>query len=151
MQPSRLRATPALLYEDDSVRVYDDFAHHPTAIRTTLQGLRNAVGNEEVIAVIEPRTHTMSLGTLRDELATCTAAADSAIWFRGENIRWDVAELAADCVVPSRVFDDIDRLIAHLSTPSERRRHIVIMSNGAFGGIYGKIVSSLQAQNSNSD
>ncbi len=131
------------IYDDGETSVYDDFAHHPTAIRSTLQGLRKAVGGDELIAVIEPRTHTMSLGTLRDELATCAAPADRAIWFRGENIKWDVTELATHCVVPSTVFDSIDRLVEHLAAPGIRRRHIVIMSNGAFGGIYGKLVDAL--------
>ncbi len=132
-----------LIFDDDTVRVYDDFAHHPTAIRSTLQGLRNAVGAEEIIAVVEPRTHTMSLGTLRTELATCTAPANEAIWFRGENIKWDVAELANECVVPSRVFDDVDKLVKNLAGRPQKRRHIVIMSNGSFGGIYGKITAAL--------
>ena len=133
-----------VIYDDGRTRVYDDFAHHPTAIRSTLEGLRKSVGSDEIIAVIEPRTHTMSLGTLRNELKTCAAPADQAIWFRGENIKWDVAELASECVVPSRVFDDVDRLVEHLSAPGARRRHIVIMSNGSFGGIYGKLTDALK-------
>ena len=84
------RATHGTGWRARGVCVYDDFAHHPTAIRTTLQGLRGNVGADEIIAVVEPRSHTMSLGTLRDELATCCAAADRAFWFRGENIKWDL-------------------------------------------------------------
>ena len=80
------------------VFVYDDFAHHPTAIRKTLQGLRKRVGSEEIIAVIEPRSHTMSLGTLREELKTCCAPADQVFWFRGENIKWDLTEVVQGCV-----------------------------------------------------
>jgi UDP-N-acetylmuramate: L-alanyl-gamma-D-glutamyl-meso-diaminopimelate ligase len=132
-----------LVYEDDRVRVYDDFAHHPTAIRATLQGLRKAVGNDEIIAVIEPRTHTMSLGTLRQDLVNCCSPADSAVWYRGENIRWDLGSLVDDCVVPSRLFDDLDELIEHLAKPAKHRRHIVIMSNGAFGDIYRKLPARL--------
>lgn len=128
-----------LIYEDVKVRVYDDFAHHPTAIRATLEGLRKAVGSEEIIAVIEPRTHTMSLGTLRQDLITCCSAADSAIWYRGENIKWDLASLVDECVVPSRMFDDLDDLMEQLAKPGKSRRHIVIMSNGAFGDIYRKL------------
>jgi len=134
-----------LFAEVGDVRVYDDFAHHPTAIRTTLQGLRNRVGSDEIVAVIEPRSHTMSLGTLRSELATCCAAADSVYWFRGENIKWDLAEVVHASVVPAAVDDDLDRLVhtlAQLPAP-KTRRHIVIMSNGGFGGIHGKLKTAL--------
>ena len=126
-----------LVGEHASVRVYDDFAHHPTAIRTTLQGLRGNVGGDEIIAVIEPRSHTMSLGTLRDELATCCAAADRAFWFRGENIKWDLHEVVNASVIPATLADDIEHLVAVLAglPPPKKRRHIVIMSNGSFGGM----------------
>lgn len=132
-----------LIFEDAKVRVYDDFAHHPTAIRSTLQGLRKAVGSDEILAVIEPRSHTMSLGTLRHDLVNCCSPADSAIWFRGDNIKWDLASLVDECVVPARMFDDLDELIDHLAKPAKQRRHIVIMSNGAFGGIYPRLVARL--------
>ncbi|MEZ5560688.1 MAG: UDP-N-acetylmuramate:L-alanyl-gamma-D-glutamyl-meso-diaminopimelate ligase [Pseudomonadales bacterium] len=128
-----------------AVSVYDDFAHHPTAIRTTLQGLRRKVGSDEIIAVIEPRTHTMSLGTLRQDLTTCCAAADQVYWFRGDNIRWDLGEVVAQCVVPARQYDDLDRLVEDLAGLPERPRHIVIMSNGSFGGIYEKLPRRLRA------
>ncbi len=136
-----------LIAQVNGVNVYDDFAHHPTAIRTTLQGLRKQVGNDEIIAVIEPRSHTMSLGTLRHELITCCAPADQVFWFRGENIKWDLSEVVSQCVVPAQQFDDLDKLIAALSrlTGTERKRHIVIMSNGAFGGIYTKLPQALQS------
>lgn len=126
-----------LVGEHSRVRVYDDFAHHPTAIRTTLQGLRGNVGVDEIIAVVEPRSHTMSLGTLRDELATCCAAADRAFWFRGENIKWDLHEVVNASVIPATLADDIEHLVGVLAglPPPKKRRHIVIMSNGGFGGI----------------
>jgi UDP-N-acetylmuramate: L-alanyl-gamma-D-glutamyl-meso-diaminopimelate ligase len=126
------------------VTVYDDFAHHPTAIRATLQGLRKRVGNEEIIAVVEPRTHTMSLGTLRHELTTCCAAADQVFWFRGENIKWDLAEVVQHCVVPAQQFDSIDKLVDALVRLPDKRRHILIMSNGSFGGIYRKLPARMQ-------
>tara|TARA_Y100000031_G_scaffold136633_1_gene160882 strand:- start:981 stop:1433 length:453 start_codon:yes stop_codon:yes gene_type:complete len=128
-----------------NVTVYDDFAHHPTAIRTTLQGLRNKVGVQEIVVVVEPRSHTMSLGTLQQDLATCCAAADQAFWFRGDNIKWDLSEVVGNCVVPARQFDDLDRLIKALVRLDDRPRHIVIMSNGAFGGIYQKLPGALEA------
>jgi UDP-N-acetylmuramate: L-alanyl-gamma-D-glutamyl-meso-diaminopimelate ligase len=134
-----------LIAEVGPVRVYDDFAHHPTAIRTTLQGLRKHVGVDEIIAVIEPRSHTMSLGTLRDELANCCAAADAVYWFRGENIKWDLTEVVHASVIPATMDDDLSHLIRTLVglPPPKTRRHIVIMSNGAFGGIHGTLRDAL--------
>ena len=136
-----------LIAEVGTVCVYDDFAHHPTAIRTTLQGLRNRFASDEIIAVIEPRSHTMSLGTLRDELSTCCAAADSVYWFRGENIKWDLTEVVHASVVRASMDDDLDHLIRTLAAlpPPKHRRHIVIMSNGAFGGIHRKLAASLNS------
>jgi UDP-N-acetylmuramate: L-alanyl-gamma-D-glutamyl-meso-diaminopimelate ligase len=93
---------------------------------------------------VEPRSHTMSLGTLQHDLTTCCAAADQAFWFRGENIKWDLAEVVQNCVVPARQFDDLDRLVEALVRLPARKRHIVIMSNGGFGGIYGKLVQRLR-------
>lgn len=131
----------------EGISCYDDFAHHPTAIRTTLQGLRNHVGSQRIVAVIEPRTHTMSLGTLRDELTRCTAPADEVIWFRGDNIKWDLGEILADSIVSATVEDDVERLvekIVSLAGPTAANKcHVVIMSNGGFGGIYGKIKQRL--------
>ncbi len=134
-----------LIAEIDGTYVYDDFAHHPTAIRTTLQGLRSKVGNEEIIAVVEPRSHTMSLGTLRSELTTCCSAADAIYWFRGDNIKWDLSEVVQQCVVPSFQFDALDRLVDALAALPPRKRHIVLMSNGSFGGIYEKLPQRLRA------
>ena len=125
-------------------RIYDDFAHHPTAIRTTLQGLRNAVGGDEVIAIIEPRTHTMSLGALQEELKTCCAPADQVMWFRGPNIKWDIFEVASNCVVDATVDDNLDTLIERVVKLADKPRHIVIMSNGAFEGIYERLPARLR-------
>jgi UDP-N-acetylmuramate: L-alanyl-gamma-D-glutamyl-meso-diaminopimelate ligase len=133
-----------LIAEIGSVAIYDDFAHHPTAIRQTLQGLRHKVGNEEIIAVIEPRSHTMSLGTLRSELTNCCAPADHVYWYRSENILWDLSEVVQSSVIPARQFDDLDRLVDSLAKLPEKKRHIVIMSNGSFGGIYEKLPARLR-------
>ena len=132
-----------VLAEVGEVVVYDDFAHHPTAIRTTLRGLRNRVGDDEILAIVEPRTHTMSLGTLRDELAACCGAADRVFWFRGENIKWDLAEVVSNCVVPARLFDDLDSLMRAVAGLPRRRRHVVILSNGGFQGIHRKLPGML--------
>ena len=137
-----VRRRMELIVDRPGLKVYDDFAHHPTAIRSTLQGLRARVGDDLVVAVVEPRTHTMSLGTLRGDLTNCCAAADEAIWFRGYNIQWDVAEVARTSPVPASVETDIDRLvdrIAAFETDGARPTHVVAMSNGAFGGIYERL------------
>jgi len=125
--------------------IYDDFAHHPTAIRTTLQGLRNAVGGEEIVAIIEPRTHTMSLGALQEELKTCCAPADQVMWFRGPKIKWDIFDVASNCVVEASVDDSLDALIDRVAKLADKPRHIVIMSNGAFEGIYERLPQRLRA------
>jgi UDP-N-acetylmuramate: L-alanyl-gamma-D-glutamyl-meso-diaminopimelate ligase len=107
--------------------------------------LRNRVGGELVVAVIEPRSHTMSLGTLHDELSRCTAPADRAFWFRGPNIKWDLGQMVHASVIPASVEDDLDRLVAALAKLADgtQRCHIVLMSNGAFGGIQQKLVQAL--------
>lgn len=138
-----------VIYEDDHFVLYDDFAHHPTAIRATLEGLRRAVSSDEILAIIEPRTHTMSLGTLRGELSHCIAAADNVIWFRSVNIKWDLNEVAQASVIPARVIDKHENLVeeilqaARAAAIQNKKCHAVIMSNGAFGGIYQSLISAL--------
>ena len=134
-----------LFAEKDGLKCYDDFAHHPSAIRTTLQGLRNHVGNEHILAIVEPRTHTMSLGTLRDALCHCTAPADEVVWFRSENMQWDLAELVNGSLTAASVENDLDRLVERIGARVGDTCHVVIMSNGGFGGIYDKISRQLSA------
>ena len=136
-----------LIVDRPGLKVYDDFAHHPTAIRATLESLRARVGNQRIVAVVEPRTHTMSLGTLREELTNCCAAADESVWFRGDNIQWNVAEIARASLVPATVESDVGQLttrIVALDGGTERCTHVVIMSNGAFGGIYERLQERLR-------
>ena len=130
-----------VIVERGTLTIYDDFAHHPTAIRTTLKGLRARVGRERILAVVEPGTHTMSLGTLRADLADCAAEADEVVWFRGTNIRWDVSSLVDPKVVPATVETDIERLVEIIAREAEGSApsHAVLMSNGAFGGIRQKL------------
>ena len=152
---SGVRRRLELLGSRGETSFYDDFAHHPTAIRATLQALRAHVGSDELIAVIEPRSHTMSLGTLRHDLQTCCSPADRAIWFRGANLKWDLSDLVQQSVIPARMEDDLDTLLnelLELAQPHEvaprntrpiRRRHVVLMSNGSFGGLADKLRSAL--------
>ncbi len=139
-----------VVFESENLRVYDDFAHHPTAIKKTLAALKlRAMANDpkaEVIAVIEPRSHTMSLGTLRDDLAASTKDATRVYWFKGENISWDMSYLVEHSSVPAEVQASLDSLIETLALlpPAHGKRHLVLMSNGDFGGIQTKLKSRLQ-------
>lgn len=130
------------LAEVGSVRVYDDFAHHPTAIAMTLEGLRRAVGQERIVAVIEPRSNTMRMGVHRDRLAASVAAADSVLWYQPAGLDWKLSDLASEDQ-RSRVIDDLEALIdASLAAVAEGG-HIVIMSNGGFGGFHQRLVARL--------
>lgn len=129
----------------NDVTVYDDFAHHPTAIATTLAGLRHQVGRQRIVAVIEPRSNTMRMGIHKDHLAPAVAQADEVIWFEPEDQDWGMAEVAAGCGPEARCLHSVADIIAHLTTTTQPHDHIVIMSNGGFGGIHGKLVSALEA------
>ena len=130
-----------IIAQTDHLTVYDDFAHHPSAILTTLQGLRNRVGLDHILAIVEPRSHTMQMGTHREPLATCCSPADRVIWFNSDNIDMNLENVASTNIVPSAVIDDYETLIEEICKSGERERptHAVLMSNGGFGGIYEKI------------
>lgn len=130
-----------IIAQKDQLTVYDDFAHHPSAILTTLQGLRNRVGLDHVLAIVEPRSHTMQMGTHREPLATCCSPADRVIWFKSDNIDMNLEAVASANIVPSTVLNDQEELIKEICDQhkSDRPTHAVLMSNGGFGGIYEKI------------
>ncbi len=132
-----------LLCDVNGVRVYDDFAHHPTAITTTLNGLRERVGSEKIVAVLEPRSNTMRMGVFRDQIAPALDAADEVIFYQPKNVDWALSDVAAQCRAPAQVVDDIDQLVKTLAG-SKGSVHILIMSNGGFGGLHKKLVSALQ-------
>jgi len=126
------------------VRVYDDFAHHPTAIASTLEGLRNKVGKEKIIAIIEPRSNTMRLGTHRASLADSVLAADEVIWYQPEGMDWSLEDVVKASKVTAKTLSNIDAVIADICARQDSRLNIVIMSNGGFGGIHQKLVQALQ-------
>jgi UDP-N-acetylmuramate: L-alanyl-gamma-D-glutamyl-meso-diaminopimelate ligase len=128
------------------ISVYDDFAHHPTAIATTLEGLRNKVGTEKIIAVIEPRSNTMKLGIHKSQLAESTKLADQVLWYQPDNIDWSLADVVEAGPVSAEVLDDIDRLVEETLKQAGSSAHIVIMSNGGFAGFHGKLVRALEGQ-----
>lgn len=133
-----------LLAEIGGIHVYDDFAHHPTAIATTLAGLRARVGGASIIAVIEPRSNTMRLGVHLQRLAPSTRAADRVIWYQPSGLDWSLGEVIAASTQSAQLYNDIDRIVADLTQQLKRGDHIVFMSNGGFGGIHQKLVRSLQ-------
>ncbi|GAC1036942.1 UDP-N-acetylmuramate:L-alanyl-gamma-D-glutamyl-me so-diaminopimelate ligase [Pseudomonas sp. No.117] len=130
--------------EVKEVTVYDDFAHHPTAIATTLQGLRARVGRERIIAVIEPRSNSMKLGAHRDGLPDSVTGADSVVWYAPPNLGWDLAGTAAACQVPAVVCDSLEAIIERVKAELDGPTHVVIMSNGGFGGLHGKLAAALE-------
>lgn len=135
-----------LVGEVANISVYDDFAHHPTAIKTTLEGLRNKVGNRKIWAIIEPRSNTMRMGTHKDNLAESARDADQVIWYQPTGLDWDLSPVIAASPVPAQVANNIDGIIADVIAQVKSGNAIVIMSNGGFGGIHGKLVNALTAK-----
>ncbi|WMR31235.1 UDP-N-acetylmuramate:L-alanyl-gamma-D-glutamyl-meso-diaminopimelate ligase [Metapseudomonas otitidis] len=126
------------------VTVYDDFAHHPTAIATTLDGLRKRVGDAPVIAVIEPRSNSMKLGAHRDGLPESVKLADQVFWYAPPNLGWDLAATVAGSSVPTRVCDSLEAIIEGVKALAVPGAQVVIMSNGGFGGLHGKLAQALE-------
>ena len=129
--------------EVNQVRVFDDFAHHPTAIAKTLAGVRANVGSKRVIAILEPRSNTMKSGVHKDTLAKSLADADLVFVYQGDQVKWSVDALIADCIQPCFVSQDIAQLVADIVEKSQAGDTLVVMSNGGFGGIHEKLLSAL--------
>ncbi|MBL4283959.1 UDP-N-acetylmuramate:L-alanyl-gamma-D-glutamyl-meso-diaminopimelate ligase [Vibrio fluvialis] len=132
--------------EENGVTLYDDFAHHPTAIELTLGGLRNKVGDSKIIAVLEPRSATMKLGVHKETLAASLAAADSVYLFQPANIPWSVQDVAKQCSQPAHVGDNMADFVAKICQEAEPGDQILVMSNGGFDGIHGKLLAALKAK-----
>jgi len=126
------------------ITVYDDFAHHPTAIATTVAGLRRKVGAARILAVLEPRSNTMKLGTMKSQLPASLAEVDKAFCY-GANLGWDAREALAPMGGKAVVGDNIDELVAEIVAEARSGDHVLVMSNGGFGGIHGKLLSALVA------
>ena len=141
-----------LLADINGVKVYDDFAHHPTAIATTLDGLRKQVGNEPVLALIEPRSNTMKQGVHSDTLLPSAAAADRVLWANLNDSSWlpKLVERWQRANADSslhRVEASVDDLIARVTADLPSPCHIVIMSNGGFGGIHQRLIAEIERIN----
>ncbi len=124
------------------VTVYDDFAHHPTAIAVTIGGLRGRVGGKRIIAVLEPRSNTMKLGTMKAQLPGSLAGADQVYCYAG-GLGWDASEALAPLGEKARVFDDLAPLVAAIAAEASEGDQVLVMSNGGFGGIHQKLLDAL--------
>ncbi len=130
----------------DGVTIYDDFAHHPTAIATTLAGLRRRVGMARIVAVLEPRSNTMKRGVHRDELAGSLALADRVWLFRPADLGWDLGEVAGQIGPQARVVDDLGELAGQIAAELVSGDQVVIMSNGSFGGLHDRLLDALRSR-----
>ena len=132
--------------EAGGIKVYDDFAHHPTAMRTTVDGLRRKVGNSErILAVFEPRSNTMKLGTMKAQLPWALEEADLSFCLQG-NYGWSVAEALAPMGQGAIVRTDVDALVAEILKAAKPGDHVLCMSNGSFGGIHARLLAALAAR-----
>jgi UDP-N-acetylmuramate: L-alanyl-gamma-D-glutamyl-meso-diaminopimelate ligase len=125
------------------VTVYDDFAHHPTAIAATIEALRTRVGAARILAVLEPRSATMRMGVHRATLAGSLAAADLVYLYEPADLGWDVRAAAAALGARGRVIGDVDALAAAVAGEARDGDHVLVMSNGGFGGLHGKLLALL--------
>ncbi|MCR5883675.1 UDP-N-acetylmuramate:L-alanyl-gamma-D-glutamyl-meso-diaminopimelate ligase [Rhizobacter sp. J219] len=128
--------------EAGGVKVYDDFAHHPTAIRTTINGLRRKVGADRILAVFEPRSNTMKLGAMKAQLPWALEEADLSFCHQA-NLGWDAREALAPMGDRAIVVDTIEALVNAVRRAARPGDHVLCMSNGGFGGIHGKLLTAL--------
>jgi UDP-N-acetylmuramate: L-alanyl-gamma-D-glutamyl-meso-diaminopimelate ligase len=126
----------------NGITVYDDFAHHPTAIRTTIDGLRRQVGKQRILAVFEPRSNTMKLGTMKSQLPWSLEQADLSFCHAG-GLGWDPAEALAPMNGKALIAQDIAELVNQVKAAAQPGDHILCMSNGGFGGIHAKLLETL--------
>ena len=131
----------------NGVAVYDDFAHHPTAIATTVAGLRKKVGAARILAVLEPRSNTMKLGTMKQALPGSLTEADLVFGFGAQSGRdalgWDLAEALAPLGQKAAAFHDLDALVQAVKAAAQPGDHVLVMSNGGFGGVHQKLLDAL--------
>ncbi|MEY0254713.1 UDP-N-acetylmuramate:L-alanyl-gamma-D-glutamyl-meso-diaminopimelate ligase [Morganella morganii] len=131
--------------EVNGISVYDDFAHHPTAILATLQALRSKVGGTaRILVVLEPRSNTMKMGISKDDIAPALGRADEVFIFQPANIPWLVSDITERCVQPAYWTGDQDTLVNMVAEHAQPGDHILVMSNGSFGGIHDKLLEKLK-------
>jgi UDP-N-acetylmuramate: L-alanyl-gamma-D-glutamyl-meso-diaminopimelate ligase len=125
------------------ITVYDDFAHHPTAIRVTLEALRARVGNKRIIAVLEARSNTMRMGVHREQLAPSLAGADRVLFYQPTDLKWDLNAVAKALNGQARVFRSVDEIVQTLVGDLRADDQVLIMSNGGFEGIHARLLAKL--------
>lgn len=130
--------------EVNGVRVYDDFAHHPTAIKTTLAGLRANIGNKRLLAVFEPRSNTMKMGVHQQTLGAAFADADAVFMFQDSHLDWSLSQMQQQLAEKLQISDAIDALVKQVMHYAQSGDFIVVMSNGGFGGIHDKLLQGLR-------
>lgn len=132
------------IYRDEKVRVFDDFAHHPTAIQLTLDGLRNKVGSEQIIAVLEPRSNTMKSGVHKDHLENALAKADHCMIYADQSVQWDISKLQSERI---ETFDSthqlLDGILQRITENKTLTTNILIMSNGGFDNLHQRLTKKL--------
>jgi UDP-N-acetylmuramate: L-alanyl-gamma-D-glutamyl-meso-diaminopimelate ligase len=126
----------------NGITVYDDFAHHPTAIRTTIDGLRRQVGAQRILAVFEPRSNTMKLGTMKAQLPWSLEQADLSFCHAG-GLGWDPSDAMRPMGEKARVAQSIDEVVAQVKAVARPGDHVLCMSNGGFGGVHAKLLETL--------
>jgi UDP-N-acetylmuramate: L-alanyl-gamma-D-glutamyl-meso-diaminopimelate ligase len=126
----------------NGITVYDDFAHHPSAIRTTVDGLRRKIGAQRILAVFEPRSNTMKLGTMKSQLPWSLEQADLAFCHSG-GLGWDPREPLAPMGERAHVAASVDELLQQVLREARRGDHVLCMSNGGFGGFHGRLLDAL--------
>ena len=137
----------------NDITIYDDFAHHPTAITTTVDGLRRRVGKARILAVLEPRSNTMKLGVMKAQLPSSLEQADQVFAYGSnagkESLGWDLAEVLSPLNTKkqdkAQAFDDLDALVKAVAKEAKPGDHILVMSNGGFGGVHQKILKAISA------
>ena len=131
--------------EVNAIKVYDDFAHHPTAMRTTVSGLRRKVGLQRILAVFEPRSNTMKLGTMKAQLPWALEEADLSFCLQG-NYGWSAHDALAPLGPLAMVADSVDALVAQVVKAARPGDHVLCMSNGGFGGVHARLLDALKAR-----
>lgn len=130
----------------NGIEVYDDFAHHPTAIDTTLDGARKRLAERKLWAIIEPRSNTMRMGSHKDELAHSARLADQVIWYQPEGLDWDLQPVVDAASNPASIARNLEDIIQRIVSEAGEGDAVVIMSNGGFGGLHQKLLQALKAK-----
>jgi UDP-N-acetylmuramate: L-alanyl-gamma-D-glutamyl-meso-diaminopimelate ligase len=143
-----VRRRMELVGEANGILVYDDFAHHPTAIATTVGGLRKKVGKARILAVLEPRSNTMKLGTMKDALPASLADADLVFGYGAkgdgkQGLGWDLAQALSPLGGKARAFDDLQLMTDEIAKAAQPGDQVLVMSNGSFGGVHQKLLDAL--------